>query len=496
MRFEAVLTETLAEQAMQHLLGRIRGGELQEDLCFALWRPSTGASRTTGIITELLPPLRGERSLHGNVSFESSYLARAARRACQTNMGVAFMHSHPTDGWQGMSPDDVIAERDRIAPPSRAAGLPLLGFTVGRDGVWSARFWRWNGREFERVWCDKVRVVGERFQLNLNPSTMTPVVRSTRLRRTFDTWGQDRQTILSSLRVGVVGVGSVGCIIAETLARIGATDILLVDADRVEEHNLDRLLYAGASDIGRFKVDLVAEQLSRNATAAHFRVDARRAWIQERNAYQAALDCDVLFAAVDRPLPKDVLNNMAYVHCIPVIFGGVRVATKTNGSLADATWSVVRAGPETRCLRCDGQYTTSGVMMERDGSLDDPTYVLRDVPATEAPGNENVFPFSANLGSLMVLEMLRSILREAWWPPAPTKLHYTYVSGRLTPQVAECGSSCTVAARTAQGDSWLYPFIDEPVLREDPTPGGSNRFMSWLNRRLSPLGRCLRGGQT
>ena len=136
-------------------------------------------------------------------------------------------------------------------------------------------------------------------------------VRSPRLRRTVDTWGEDRQNVLSSLRVGVVGVGSVGCIIAETLARIGATDILLVDADRVETHNLDRILYADGSDVGRFKVDLVAEQLKRGATAKHFRVDARRAWIQERDAYHAALDCDVLFAAVDRPLAKDVLNNIA-----------------------------------------------------------------------------------------------------------------------------------------------------------------------------------------
>lgn len=492
MRFDVVLTESVAEQAKRHLLGRIRKGQMQEDLCFAFWRPSTGASRTTGIISELLPPLRGERNLHGNVSFESAYLARAARRACQTNTGVAFMHSHPTAGWQGMSPADVIAERDRIAPPSRATGLPLLGLTVGRDGVWSARFWRWNGREFDRVWCDKVRVVGRGLHLSVHPSNVAPVARSTRLRRTVDTWGQDRQAVLSSLRVGVVGLGSVGCIIAESFARTGATDILLVDADRVKEHNLDRLLYASASDIGRFKVDLVEEQLKRSATAARFRVDVRRAWIQERDAYEAALDCDVLFAAVDRPLPKDLLNNIAYVHCIPVVFGGVRVATKPNGSLVDATWSVVRASPESRCLRCDGQYTTSGVMMERDGSLDDPTYVVRDASASEVPGNENVFPFSANLGSLMVLEMLRSILREPWWPPAPTKLHYTYVSSRMTPQVAECRSSCTVATRTAQGDGWPYPFIDEPVLREDLTVRGGNRFTSSLNRRLSALGRLFR----
>ena len=489
MRFEAVLPETLAERARNHLLGLIRRGKMQEDLCFALWRPSTGACRTTGVVTELVLPLRGERNLHRNVSFEPSYLARAARLACQTNTGVAFMHSHPSPGWQTMSPTDVVAERDRIAPPSRAAGLPLLGFTVGTDGIWSARFWSWNGQEFERVFCEKVRVVGNGIHLSANPCHSPRFVHSTRLRRTLDTWGPECQDVLASLRIGVVGLGSVGSIIAETLARVGATDILLLDADRVEEHNLDRLLYATASDIGRFKVDLVAEQLRRNATASSFRVDAKRAWVQERDAYAAALDCDILFAAVDRPLPKDLLNNIAYAHCIPLVFGGVRVAKKSNDRLADATWSVVRVGPGACCLRCDKQYTTSEVTMERDGSLDKPSYVVQ---SDTLPGNENVFPFSANLGSLMVLEMLRGILREPWWPPAPTKLHYSYVSSRMTPQIAECRPGCSVAARMAHGDRWIHPFIDEPVLRSDRPQRIRDWLASYLHRKVSSVHAILR----
>ena len=489
MRFEAVLPETLAEEAKDHLLRQFRRGERQEDLCFALWRPSTGASRTTGIVTELLLPLRGERNLHGNVSFEPQYLGRVARRACQTNTGVAFMHSHPSPGWQAMSNADVVAERDRIAPPARAAGLPLLGLTVGTDGVWSARFWSWNGQEFARTSCDKVRVVGSGVHLSANPHRSSPVVRSIRLRRTLDTWGPECQAVLAALRIGVVGLGSVGSIIAETLARIGATDILLIDADRVEEHNLDRLLYATASDVGRFKVDMMAERLRCSASAASFRVDAKRAWVQERDGYAAVLDCDILFAAVDRPLPKDLLNNIAYAHCIPVVFGGVRVATKSNGRLADATWSVVRAGPKSRCLRCDGQYTTSAVVMERDGSLDDPTYVAQ---STAVPGNENVFPFAANLGSLMVLEMLRAILREPWWPNVPTKLHYSYVSSRMTTfHIAACHPDCSVAARTAQGDRWTYPFIDDPVVRGERSRTYRDRLTSFLHGGLSGIRTLL-----
>ena len=65
-------------------------------------------------------------------------------------------------------------------------------------------------------------------QLSANPHHSPPFARSIRLRRTLDTWGAERQAVLASLRIGVVGLGSVGSIIAEALARIGSTDILLV----------------------------------------------------------------------------------------------------------------------------------------------------------------------------------------------------------------------------------------------------------------------------
>ena len=465
MRLDTVLTGSVAEEAAGHLLRDIRRGERQEDLCFALWSPSTGALRTTAIISKLLLPQADERHLHGNVSFEPGYLARAVGEACRGGVGLAFMHSHPVPGWQGMSREDVIAERDRIAGPARATGLPLVGLTLGRDGTWSARFWRWTGHRFERTWCEKVRVVGRQgIRCSLRPPNGVSRPPE-RLRRTVDTWGERQQLVLSSLRIGIVGLGSVGCVVAEALARIGVTDVLLVDADRVEEHNLDRLLYADQHTVGRFKVDLAAEELRRRAVATRFRVTALRAWIQERDAFREALDCDILFAAVDRPLPKDLLNHIAYAHCIPVIFGGIRVATKPDGRFGEASWSVVRATPESRCLRCDGQYTTSDVTMERDGSLDDPSYVQIGASHHDVVGNQNVFPFSSSLGSLMVLEMLRGVLREDWWPRTPSKVHYTYVAGRLARHELACHANCSVAARTGQGDRAAYPFIDEPVPR-------------------------------
>ena len=41
----------------------------QEDVCFALYSPSTGAERFTGIVNAAIWPDLGDRDVHGNASF-------------------------------------------------------------------------------------------------------------------------------------------------------------------------------------------------------------------------------------------------------------------------------------------------------------------------------------------------------------------------------------------------------------------------------------------
>ena len=189
------------------------------------------------------------------------------------NAGLVFLHSHPGPGWQGMSSTDIEAERDVLAYPAGATGLPLVGMTIGGDGYWSARFWQRSGREMRRDWCEKVRVVGPKsYKTYFNDEIARPSSRRNILKRTFDTWGQESQDTLSRLRVGIVGLGSVGCIVAEALARIGIAQVTLIDPDRVEEHNLDRLLYGTIKDIGKLKVDLAAQAMRRHSTTEKIKI--------------------------------------------------------------------------------------------------------------------------------------------------------------------------------------------------------------------------------
>ena len=459
MSFGTVLTAEADSTANEHLLQHYRRDEHQEDLCFAVWRPSTGRLRRTALIDEIILPKKGERLLHGNVSFEPAYLARAIKIARDKQAGLAFMHSHPSDGWQGMSATDVEAERDVLAYPAGATGLPLVGLTIGTDGYWSARFWERENGQMRRHWCENVRVVGpQSYKIYFRDDSAPPPLRRDILRRTFDTWGSESQNTISRLKIGIVGLGSVGCIVAEAMARIGIAQVTLIDPDQVEEHNLDRLLYGTVRDIGQLKVDLATRAMRRNATAENIQITALPVSVHNSEAYKAALDCDLLFSCVDRPVARDVLNYIAQAHLIPVIDGGIAVETdRRQDRLFSAHWRAHLVTPYHQCLRCSKQYNSSMVVMELDGSLDDPSYVS-NLPPEERIGNQNVFPFSLSVAGMEVNLMLRYLLAEEWWPLVRQQ-DYQFVTAETRIINGECHPHCSFRQRRAQGDAENPPYL-------------------------------------
>ena len=459
MRCDVVLTHDAHVAATRHLLQHFERGALQEDLCFALWRPSTGSTRRTAIIDKIVLPLDGDRDLHDNVSFNPEYLARSVSLAVARGVGLAFMHSHPSPGWQGMSEADVVAERDRLAYPAGATGLPLVGLTTGTDGYWSARFWCRDGKSMIRYWCEKVRVVGPHsYAAYYNDEAILPRARRNILKRTFDTWGSDAQATISRLTVGIVGLGSVGAIVTESLARIGVSRLTLIDPDTVEEHNLDRLLYGTLDDVGALKVHLAKRAVEHHATSDDVNVIAMPMSVQQESAYKAALDCDLLFSCVDRPVARDVLNYLATAHLIPVVDGGVAVETKpVNDKLLSAHWRAHIVTPYHRCMRCNGQYDSSMVVMELDGSLGDPAYVA-NLPPQDRNRNQNVFPFSLSAAALEVNLMLRYLLAEDWWPVVKQQDHQ-FVAGTSEVINEECKPHCSFRGRRAQGDAQRPSYL-------------------------------------
>lgn len=453
MMYSVAIPSAVNESAIHHLI-RDDG---QEDLCFALWNPSRGTNRTTALIQRLILPLEGERRVHGNASFKAQYFERALGEAIKANTGLAFMHSHPARGWQGMSQDDVVAEQGHAASTKAATGLPIVGLTAGTDGSWSARFWEKSApRTYERRWCDSVRVVGDKLSFTLHPDLAKVPVFHPELARTISAWGSTVQSHLANLTVGIIGAGSVGNIVAESLARMGIGHIRLMDFDSVESVNLDRLLFATRRDavLHRPKVEVLANALRKSATAGKFLVEPFEWSIAEEQGFRLALDCDVLFSCVDRPLPRSVLNFIAYAHLIPVIDGGIRIrAHQATQKLSHADWRAHTAVPTRPCLECLEQYDPGLVSTEKDGYLDDPAYIAGLSNDHALKHNENVFGFSLSAASFEVLQFLSLIVAPSGIGNPGAQM-YHFVTATLDQDSLEaCKPGCLYPGYIAMGDA-------------------------------------------
>jgi hypothetical protein len=359
-------------------------------------------------LSKLALPGEGDRILQGNVAFTQPYLQRVLDE-CPAGAGIALVHSHLGPGWQGMSEDDIVAEGDRLASAvGGRTGLPLLGLTWGTNGAWSARVWLRDAPfRYRRQDVHLVRAVGSRLRVTFHPRLVPspPLGKSQVV--TVSVWGEEAQRVLARLRVGIVGLGSVGSIVAEGLARVGVSKFVLVDHDRIELRNLDRTAGARRSDVRlrRHKVGIAARHIKESATSEGLELDVYRGSLLSSGGLARILDCDVVFSCVDRPWPRHLMNSVAYANLIPVIDGGIMVRVH-EGRLLHADWRIHTVGPGMACLVCLGALDIGHVSLDVAGLVDDPDYMQGLSSAErETYARRNVFPMSLSVAAHELLHL-------------------------------------------------------------------------------------------
>ena len=343
MSFSAAMPASLHQQLAGHLL-RADG---QEDVCLAIYAPSTGATRTSAVLGRAVLPGPGERAVHGNASFTGSYVLRAAREAASAGRGVAALHSHPGgSGWQDMSGSDYDTERSYALLVREITGLPLVGMTVAGDGSWSCRRWDPSGTPEHG---ESVRVPGSCFRVTWNDRLRPPPAVTGSQVRTVSAWGETAQASLARIRVLVIGAGTVGLDVALRLAATGIVQVGAMDFDTMEIINRDRMIGATTADVrlARSKAEVAGRLMRLAATARNPSVRTHDLSVCEPDGLAAALDYDIIISCVDRPWARGVLNILAYADLVPVLDGGIGIDTFDDGAMRNAVWRthLVTPGP-------------------------------------------------------------------------------------------------------------------------------------------------------
>jgi hypothetical protein len=464
VEFSVAMTQDINDDLVAHL----DKGRGQEDLTFAYWGPSRGASRYTAILHAIALPGPDDRILQGNVAFNSQYLTRVLEE-CPEGCGIALLHSHLGPGWQRMSLDDRVAERDRLGGAVAArTSLPVLGLTWATDGTWSARFWLRRGRNlYARRTAATVRVAGRALTISYQPLLRPAPTELSSQVATISVWGSRAQADVARCRVGIVGLGSVGSLVAEAVSRIGVQNVVLIDHDVIEERNLDRTLGTTAEDAVNAtpKVEVAGRSMIMSHTARRFSARPVFASVLTLAGLEAALDCDVIFSCVDRPWARSLLNIIAKAHLIPIVNGGILARVQPDGTLLHVDWGMHTVTPESACLYCLDELRRGDVATDREGKLDDPDYIAGLSPEDrERFGRRNVFPFSMSVAAHEVLQFV-GLVSGAQKVGGIGPQRYAAYPGRMSvADMRECNEDCDIQPLLASAldlHGYLKPMASE-----------------------------------
>jgi len=247
-------------------------------------------------------------------------LAIAQERAEEEGLTLVLVHSHPGGLFAFSHADDVSdAEVMRHLFAGWCGATPaLIGSAIMvPGGAMRARAHTAAGERYNLV----VRVAGDDI-LHFEPGDGG--------RKPSMAFGDGMKAALKRRCACIIGVSGTGSIMAEQVARLGFGRIILIDFDRVETKNLNRILNAvvGDADAARLKVDVLAEAIARYRPDAT--VEAIPETILTRAAIEAAAEADVIFSCVDSSEGRQIADLIAQAFLIPLIDMGVTIPTRRD----------------------------------------------------------------------------------------------------------------------------------------------------------------------
>lgn len=149
------------------------------------------------------------------------------------------------------------------------------------------------------------------------PSVPDPYLRQ----RALPGFGEHAQGLLTDARVVIVGVGGLGCPVAQYLVAAGVGRLTLIDADQVAVTDLHRQILFGPDDVGRPKAGVAAAVLHRLAPGVEVTPVRRR--LTSADAAALLAGHDLVVDATDTLASRFAIADAAAGLGLPVVWGAV-----------------------------------------------------------------------------------------------------------------------------------------------------------------------------
>ena len=311
------------------------------------------ALRLLGCFLVLPEPSEYESHSLVSVRLRRELLIEVLKECARLGLSLIDIHSHPfSSDHVAFSGVDEADEQEKSKWFAEHLPRCFYGSVVLGQQSHQARIRSAAGLMIEagmQIRSVEAPLAGRRFR-TAQPSSNAQNPVFDRHVRAFGAEGQRR---IAAAHFGIVGVGGLGAGLAISLARLGAKEFTLIDPDRAELHNLNRLAGMTAADakLRSRKVEIVARELL--AIDPRIKCHLVDQSVLERSAWRSLLKTDVVVTATDNHASRMLLNALSQQYLLPQVSIGALIDTK-DGKLEGGYGHVIvmLPGHKRPCLLC------------------------------------------------------------------------------------------------------------------------------------------------
>lgn len=328
-------------------------GDKDEHGAVLLAGMSTAGNQITLHVREIHIAREGIDYVEGKVGYRAltpTFIHKLITRARDQRLVYIAVHNHFSDQQVAFSGIDLDShQRGYPALLQIAKGMPVGAGVFGRRSM-EMDLWLPSG---QRLTLEDATVVGNTIhRLTPSPRRYSLGAADTHDRQ-LRMFGQVGQAELARCRVAIIGLGGIGSLLTEYLARLGVGHFCLVDGDRVEESNLSRIVGASREDSHRATTKVsVAQRLIRQANEKA-EVQCIADDVAKESIAKALTSCDYLFLAADSMRARLVVNAIIHQYLIPGVQLGSKIRPDPMGRLAEVMSANRPLRPGKGCLLCN-----------------------------------------------------------------------------------------------------------------------------------------------
>lgn len=458
------------------------GDRTVETKCFMLCRVLELPERTVFLVRELVevPPEGYEERSASRVITRREFVHALLTRCAREGLSLLEAHSHPWACSPHFSAIDHRSDREKflatqsLSPPFRHGSL-VFGSDMGFDG----HLWDYQRRQVVPI--EQIRVVGVPYEVRYLTGYAPPELDKAQrelYERQVRALGAVGQAVLGSLSVVLVGAGGLGSQIAQALTLLGVGKIWLIDPDRLELSNLNRVVGATWSRACRRwrKVKALAQSFNRVRPPESPVVEPIARDVRAPDLLPLLLRCDLLIGAVDSAVVRQYLNLLAVCALIPYLDAGVGVRAEA-GQIVQGGGQVQLILPnETACLSCVGHLVRQSVEEQLTPEQREMSIRYGYIQGEPMPNPQVVF-LNGIVANLLVWEFVK--LCTGCLPIQPY-VYYDLVAQQAFPAHAERNPDCFLCSDQpgsllAMGLEGIGGFLTPARRRNPPAPRRARR---------------------